>query len=84
MLITKKVIENCKEAIKYFKNNPDKSHYLVMRDNNERYIDFIIEKGNWYYGDKNYIYWDNSEFGFKFNEDLLFLNYEKPKNNRID
>jgi hypothetical protein len=71
MEITKNVLENCKSAIKYFEANPNSDKFIGLRNGDEKYIDFLIEKGNWYYGNDNLVYWDGSVFGFTFRMNLF-------------
>lgn len=70
MRIDSVVINRCIDAVKYFETNPDKTHKLVMRDDN-KYVDYIVEKWNWYYWEKNYVYRDGSVYWFKFGNDII-------------
>ena len=72
MRITKQVLKNAKDGFDIIART-GRSVYVQMRDNDPRYIDFIVEKGNPYYcaGDNAYVYWDGAVYGFSFGADLF-------------
>lgn len=76
MTITKEILKNAEKGFNFLKNNPNSNIFIKMRDTDKRYIDFAVEKDNWYYG-KGYVYWDGSVYGFSFDENL----FEDEKSN---
>jgi len=74
MQITKKVLKNCEDALKYFNLKPEAEKFVKMREKDGKYIDWWVERGNWYYGNSSkdsFVYWDGASFGFTFGFDLL-------------
>lgn len=73
MKITKKVLEQAKNGMKAIQNS-DYKVYIKMREGNERYIDYIVEKGNYYFlgqNEEGYVYWDGNTYGFTFSGDIF-------------
>jgi len=69
MLITLRIFKNAEEGYRYLKDNPDKNVYIKFRDDDEKYIDFIVLKDNWYYGD--WVYFDGNAYMFNFDPNLF-------------
>ncbi len=81
MTITKKVLKKAEEGMKILERT-GKTAYIKMRNGNERYIDYIVEKGNFYYCSSDedaYVYWDGSIYGFTFSPDIFETKKNDPK-----
>lgn len=44
-------------AYKHFKNNESVNSYWEKRRNDEKYMDRLMTKGDWYYGETKFQFW---------------------------
>lgn len=79
MNLTKQVLKNCKEALEYFENNPEHNAYIRLRNGDEQYIEFIVQRGSWYFGMNSLIYFDGQIYGFCFDKSLFDTESEEEK-----
>ena len=65
-LIDKKFMESVISAYKTLKGRPDMNCYLEPRNNDMRYIDFILERGNLDYGQDYYCAYSRNVYVCEF------------------
>lgn len=70
LFLTKELLAQAKNGMDYLKEHPDKNAYISF-DTDRNRINYVVEKGNWWYGERNYVFWLDGDFAFEFNEDLF-------------
>lgn len=78
MVITKAILDQAKEGMRAIAQSVrgTRNCYIYMNRDDPRRIEWMVEKGNTYYGgqsDEVYVYWDSGVYGFSFDESLFDL-----------
>jgi hypothetical protein len=83
MKITREILKKAQEGMMACERT-GKNAWIQMRFNDERNVDYIVEKGNHYFCGQNenaYVYWENgSSYGFTFSPNI----FEDNKNEKKD
>ena len=75
--LTKRAIDFCSDAYNQLKDDESPNAcYIKLRDNGEKYIDYILQKNSWYFG--KWALFENSIHVMNIDESLLIEWTSKP------
>lgn len=71
MKIDKKFLISVASGWWQFKNGHVKDAYICYSKNDEKYLDFVMEKNSWYYGQSSYSIFENGRYVCGFTEEAM-------------
>lgn len=81
-ILTKKIIDFCIDAYRCLKDETsEKASFIKYRDNEEKYIDFIMQKKSYYFG--AWALFETSVYVMSIDETLLKQWYDDYEKSRI-
>ena len=77
MSIEAKDFEFIVQAYKILKRHPERNAYWEKRNNDEKYMDRLLTRGDLYYGENNYQFWDSGVMQINLSQHALQALVEK-------